>query len=196
MSLSTEEFWRGEFGRSYTERNRVDWERRKPFWRFIIDKTDLRSALEVGCNVGWNLRSLSSQLLTSPRPTLFGIDINEDAVEQAKEAGLSVGCMSALDLRETPMFDLVFTVGVLIHIPTSQLHEVMTKIVRTSRRYVLAVEYADEKEVEIEYRGHSGKLWCRPFGKMYEDMGLKMVETGFLDKDQGFDQCTYWLLEK
>ena len=73
---------------------------------------------------------------------------------------------------------------------------VMGNIARASRRFVLAVEYADEKEVEVEYRGHTGKLWRRPYGKIYENMDLKLIDTGLLDKESGFDSCTYWLLKR
>jgi len=70
----------------------------------------------------------------------------------------------------------------------------MQKIVDQSYRYVLAVEYESEQEEEIEYRGHTGKLWRRPFGKLYEEMGLRLV--GKIENAPGFDSCAAWLLEK
>ena len=56
--MSTAEFWAGEFGSDYTARNRVDWRKRIPFWREVIELTGARSVFEFGCNAGWNLSSI------------------------------------------------------------------------------------------------------------------------------------------
>jgi hypothetical protein len=90
---------------------------------------------------------------------------------------------------------LTFTCGVLIHISPADIERAMRAIIASSKRYVLAVEYADEKEVEISYRGHSERLWRRPFGDMYEGLGLKIVDHGPAPAD-AFDRCAWWLLER
>lgn len=171
----------------------MDWKKRVPFWDHMQAMTDAMSVLEVGCNAGWNLRALREN---SPGVTLCGIDINYSAIREARHEGFTAWEQGASEPIGRRNFDLVFTAGVLIHVHPYALKEIMRNIVEASRRYVLAVEYGDEKEVEVEYRGHAGKLWRRPFGKLYEDMDLKMVETGFLTKEEGFDNTTYWLLER
>ena len=118
------------------------------------------------------------------------------AVDEARDADFSVWIKSAGEPLGRRNFDLVFTAGLLIHVSPDALKSVMGNIVDASRQYVLAVEYADDTEVEVPYRSHSEKLWRRPYGKLYEDMGLSIVDTGLLTKDQGFDSCTYWLLAK
>ena len=57
-SASPLAFWEGEAGQAYTQRNRVDWEARLPFWRHILEQTNAQSFLEVGVNAGWNLRAI------------------------------------------------------------------------------------------------------------------------------------------
>ena len=171
----------------------MEWEKRIPFWDHIVDMTYAFSFLEVGCNAGWNLKALRE---ISPSMTLCGVDINESAVKEARDgAGFTVWNQSAGEPFGRN-FDLVFTAGLLIYIPLEALDRVMGNIARASRRFVLAVEYADEKEVEVEYRGHTGKLWRRPYGKIYENMDLKLIDTGLLDEESGFDSCTYWLLKR
>ncbi len=64
---------------------------------------------------------------------------------------------------------------------------------QVSRKYVMAIEYEAEQEEMVEYRGHEGKLWRRPFGKLYQDMGLTLLAYG---PAQGFDRCEFFLLEK
>lgn len=97
------------------------------------------------------------------------------------------------DEPAAPMFDLVFTCGVLIHIPPDDLKQVMQGLIDSSVGYVLAIEYEAKEETEVEYRGHKGKLWKRDYGKLYQELGLELVEKGFLLE---FDNCTYWLMRK
>ncbi len=186
-----EEFWSGDFGNRYTARNRVQWRRRVPFWRQILAQTDAGSILEVGCNIGSNLIAMRD---VDPLLALWGIDVNRQALIEAQRNGLSVANNLASEAHKLGRFDLVASVGVLIHIAPEQLPEVMTSIAQASREYVLAVEYAADKEEEIEYRGHVERLWKRPFGKLYEDMGLTMVEQGEAPAD-AFDRCHWWLLK-
>jgi pseudaminic acid biosynthesis-associated methylase len=149
--------------------------------------------LEVGCNAGWNLLAINK---TAPNIELHGVDVNAAAVEEARQQGIDAHCTDALGIRglyEPGTIDLVFTAGVLIHVAPDDLESVMKAIVDTSGRYVLAVEYEAEEETEVEYRGHSGKLWKRPFGRLYQALGLTLLSEG---EAGGFDQCSYWLLEK
>lgn len=185
--------WGGEFGDAYTDRNRVDWKERLPFWNEIIGQTRPRSVLEVGCNAGWNLRAIRG---LDHRIDLRGVDLNEKALSEAADAGLEVFPAGASEVgRIWPNgYDLVFTVGVLIHIAPSDLERCMRSIAAASRNYVLAVEYEADDEQEIEYRSERGLLWKRPFGKLYEAMDLKRVRKW--PAGDGFDNCTAWLMEK
>jgi pseudaminic acid biosynthesis-associated methylase len=196
MLTEQEQFWRQSFGDEYVARNRVDWRARVPFWQSIIDRIKPRSVLEVGCGSGWNLRALRQ---TDPMPlSLWGIEINPKAMEEAADAGLSVVNGSLFDLRkEWPEggFDLVASVGVLIHVAPADISRAMDEIIAVSKRYVLAVEYADEKEVEVEYRGNAERLWRRPFGSLYEAKGLKIVDEFDAPAD-AFDRCHVWLCER
>jgi hypothetical protein len=70
----------------------------------------------------------------------------------------------------------------------------MTKLAAKSYRWVLAIEYAADTEEQVEYRGHTEKCWKRPYGQMYEALGLRLIETG--DAGPGFDKCTFWLMER
>lgn len=191
--MKTEEFWAGKFGIEYLQRNQINPDDRVPFWKSAVDYCTPASVLEVGCNRGHNLVAIQK---CDASIDCYGVDVNAVAVEEARQQGLEVqraNGQSIAGLYEAGSMDLVFTAGVLIHIPPEDLEAVMRAIIVTSARYVLAIEYAGEKEEEIEYRGHAGKLWRRPFGNIYQDLGLKMLSYG---EAGGFDQCIYWLLEK
>lgn len=190
----TEAWWSGKAGSDYTARNRVDWRKRVPFWRQIIDATGMRSVLEVGCNHGANLNAIKQ---LAPNIQTYGIEINPTAARQALLAGHKV-MIEPITHHEHAVssYDLVFTAGVLIHIPPAELEKTMRSIVAASSHYVLAVEYVEETEVEIEYRGEMGKLWKRPYGEIYLSMGLTGMGCGDLSEQDGFDRCRWWLFRK
>ncbi len=185
------DFWSGDFGDQYTARNRVDWRNRIPFWKRVIDFTGARSVHEVGCNAGWNLSAIHR---ICPDVNLTGNEINITAAIQARSAGFKVHGGSITELLPPDCVELVFTAGVLIHVSPEDLPRMMQDIIDTSCDYVLAIEYAADKEEEVEYRGYSKKLWRRPYGKLYQDMDLKLINEW--DAGEGFDKCTAWLLRK
>ena len=187
--MDTKQLWSGKFGDDYTARNRVDWVARSPFWRDMSRRTDARSVFEFGCNAGWNLSAIRRMF---PDVACRGQDINTYAIWQAQNAGLEVFDASIITFGRGRA-ELVFTAGVLIHIPPDDIVWTMTKLRDASYGYVLAVEYESDAETEIEYRGITKALWKRPYGKMYESLGLKCVATG---PANGFDDCTYWLMRK
>jgi pseudaminic acid biosynthesis-associated methylase len=191
--MKTKDAWQGSFGDAYLQRNRVDWRKRIPFWKSILDNTGIRSAFELGCNAGWNLSALER---CDNNLVVWGCDINEKALELAYAAGLGVfNVNDSIARQQFPnTAELTFTVGVLIHIAPKELKETMQKMIDLSSDYVLAVEYESDVETEIEYRGQQDLLWKRPYGELYKRMGLELIQAG--DAGKGFDNCTYWLMRK
>jgi hypothetical protein len=88
--------------------------------------------------------------------------------------------------------------GVLIHQPESTLLLVMEEIVRCSRRYILCGEYYAEHTTEVLYRGQTGALFKRDYGRIYQELfpGLQLRKQAFLGRDEGWDDVTYWMFEK
>jgi pseudaminic acid biosynthesis-associated methylase len=187
--------WRGDFGNAYVERNSTLDPRRTAFWRSVI-KRDIHSVLEVGCGQGGNLVPIAGLL---PSHSVWGIDVNEAAVrrlrERAPDTQVVIGDARSLPFRDG-LFDLAFTVGVLIHQPRESLSQVMAEIVRVSNRYVLWAEYYAREDTEVAYRGERGALFKRDFGVLYQEHGLALVREGFLGPDEGFDNVTWQLLAK
>ena len=183
---NTAEFWSGQFGDEYHKRNRVDWRKRIPFWKQILDMTGARSVYEWGCGPGWNLSAIKADAQWDVQT--YGYDANNGAEKIARKAGLFL-------LQADPQvgqFELVCTVGALIHVAPEDLKTRMTTLIDLSCDYVLSVEYEYPEEKMIPYRGENDKLWSRPYGKLYQDLGLKMVKQ--FDAGDGFDNCTASLL--
>lgn len=194
-----EALWAGEFGDEYVDRNANAEEGRQSFWAALLAEHDIGSALEVGCNVGANLRWVAEAL--GPEH-VGGVDVNRKALERLAERipGVDGRHAQAGQLPfDDESFDLVFTMGVLIHQPTEGLRDAMSEIVRCSRRYVLCGEYFAEEDVEVPYRGQEGALFKRDFGNYYLSWFPELTEVarGFLSKSDGpWDDLTYWVFEK
>jgi pseudaminic acid biosynthesis-associated methylase len=193
------ETWQSEFGTAYTDRNVVDWKRRLPAFEKMLAGIELKRVLEIGCNRGHNLQTLLEVL--GDGTEIIGVEPNAYALALARSASNKVSAIpgNALDIPfKDGYFDLVFTAGVLIHIPPERLSDAMREIARVTRRYVLAIEYYDEQDTVIEYRGHNDLLWKRDFLKHYQTNapGLTLVRSGYWAQEDGFDRSHWWLMEK
>ena len=193
-----EQLWGGEFGDAYIDRNREPGDMRRPFWQHVFQTVPAHRVLEVGCNVGINLKWISAHV--TPHE-VYGVDVNRKALEELRQTqpGVNAVWTPARDLPfRDGWFDLVFTTGVLIHQPPSTLPLVMSEIVRCSRRYVLCGEYYADTLTEVPYRGQTGALYKRDFGGLYQELfpELQLLDKGFLPRAQGWDDVTYWIFQK
>ena len=194
-----EDLWAGSFGDAWVERNGRDFEARGTFWTSLMERFPARRVLEVGAAHGENLRHLSKVI--EPHD-LWGLDINRASLDAMPLVAPGVnpcwGVARSLPFRDA-YFDLVFTVGLLIHQPDSTLPLVMNEIMRCSRRYVLCGEYHADEPTDVHYRDHDGVLIKRDYGGLYRDLFPELVlrEEGLLTMEaHGFDRVTYQLFER
>lgn len=201
-----ESFWAGKFGDEYTERmigdrlivSNID------FFSNALKKThDVHTILELGCNRGLNLVALE---YLDQSTVKTGVDVNARALYQLSLMFDELKLDTPYVHRETiaafepdSTFDLVFTKGVLIHINPEQLPEIYDKMYRLSNRYILIAEYYNPSPVEVNYRGHSGKLFKRDFcSDMLNKYPLKLVDYGFVYHLDEYpqDDLHWFLMEK
>ena len=196
-----EQFWAGEFGDSYRDRNDSEsllYTKVAMWSKMLRSANNVTSALELGCNIGLNLVALKK---LQPSLSLTGYEINKKAAEQAeKEHVADIFTASILEKIRSNKFDLTFTAGVLIHINPEFLNNVYSNLVENSRRYVLVAEYYNPFPTVVTYRGEREKLFKRDFaGDLIDHYGMKLVDYGFLYKRDNWapkDDITWFLLEK
>jgi pseudaminic acid biosynthesis-associated methylase len=202
MRAKTEEetFWEGPFGVEYTERNVTAPELRTDFFKKVLELApDVRSVCELGANRGDNLAALRR---VRPDLTLTGVEVNAAAASvMGQVPGVRAIVSSIQDFETDQIFDLVFTCGVLIHLNPGDLVSTYEKMVALSARYILVNEYFNPRPVEIDYRGHSSRLFKRDFAGELLDahkQKLRVVNYGFLwnREEPGWDNTTWVLFER
>jgi len=190
-----EELWAGSFGDAYKKRNEDAGVRRGVFWEQLLKSYQIRSVLEVGCNVGANLQWIHGHV---DRNAVYGVDVNEEALRTLRQRLPEVNALWS-PARQLPFrdrwFDLSFTSGVLIHQPESTLPIVMSEVVRVSRRNVLAIEYHADTTTEVPYRGEAGALFKRDYRGLYSALfpELRALDGGLLTASEGWDDATWTL---
>jgi spore coat polysaccharide biosynthesis protein SpsF len=199
-------FWRGDFGNEYTDRNTNsarELRARVALWAPIMARLEgamPESILEVGANIGNNLRALrqlsdAEFFAIEPNEKARGVLVDDGVVPRAN---VRDGFAAAINLDDGAV-DLAFTSGVLIHIHPDDLLASCSEIHRVARRYVVCIEYFSDKVEEITYRGHSERLFKRDFGSFWMDSfpDLAVLDYGFAWKrTTGLDNLTWWLMEK
>ncbi|MDP6781751.1 MAG: methyltransferase domain-containing protein [Alphaproteobacteria bacterium] len=198
--------WKGDFGDDYAVRNRATAETvgnaAHAFNEILAHVKDSppASILEVGANIGINLRALAG--ITDAE--LFAVEPNARAREQLV-AGKVVPQDRLFDAMATKLpledgaVDLAFTSGVLIHVPPEDIEAAYGEIYRVAARYILCMEYFSPTPVSIPYRGHEGLLFKRDFGGMWLDIfpALEPVANGFFwSRTTGLDDINWWLFRK
>jgi spore coat polysaccharide biosynthesis protein SpsF len=193
-------FWEGEFGNEYTQRNRLHANDRKKFFAHILEKTSgISSVCELGANSGHNLEAIQ---LVNPVIEATGVEVNRKACsEMAGKSRINAVCSTIQEFNPTEKFDLVFTCGVMIHLPPADLPKVYRKMHTLSQKYILINEYFNPVPVEISYRGHNERLFKRDFGGEFLDAverRVRLVDYGFLWQrvEPAWDNTTWWLWEK
>lgn len=202
-STPQEAFWAGEFGSEYIGRNESDQllaSNLNFFTKALKQAGRISSALELGANIGMNLKALR---LLYPGIRLGGVEINPDAARQLGDV-IGVNNVYEGSIFEYPVaeqLDLTLIKGVLIHINPDMLNKVYEKLYQASKRYILVGEYYNPSPVAIPYRGHTDRLFKRDFaGELLDKYpALSLVDYGFAyRRDPAFpqDDITWFLLEK
>jgi len=182
VSNFQESTWLGQFGKDYTDRCTFDPDQLNNLYirEFGISRFDMNSRflsglgledkriLEVGCNVGNQLRLLQKMGYKN----LYGIELQEYAIQKAKSltSGINIIKATADDIPfKDNYFDMVFTSGVLIHIAPDNIDMVLDEIYRCSKEFIWGFEYYADEYTEVNYRGNSDLLWKTNFVKLYMD---------------------------
>ena len=202
------EVWSDQFGREYTDRNAFTVEElnKDYFECFGLSRVEMNISfldslplstriLEIGCNVGNQLRCLQHMGFEN----LYGIEVQWYAVEKAKEltprSNILQGSAFDIPFRDG-FFDLVFTSGLLIHISPTDILQVLREIRRCTRKYIWGFEYFADSYTDVNYRGHGSLLWKTNFANLFlhSFSDLRLIKRQKFSSGNNVDEM--FLLEK
>jgi len=133
------------------------------------------SILEIGCNAGRNLNYLFERNFSN----LFGIEINEKAVELMKKtyprmyekSNILINSIeSVIPLIRDNNFNVVISFAVLMHLPFES-NFIMKEITRITKDYLIIVE--DERQLIL-----GDRHFPRDYKDIFENMGFEEVASG------------------
>jgi spore coat polysaccharide biosynthesis protein SpsF len=196
-----DDFWAGEFGDEYVERNSgadILAADIALFSRILRKAGRIDSVIEFGANIGLNLRAIRQ---LCPTARLSGVEINEKAVRQLRTLnGVTAFHQSILEFVPGEAHDLALVKTVLIHIDPVHLPRVYDLLHAAGRRFICLAEYYSPTPVEVNYRGHRNRLFKRDFaGDMLDRFpDLALVDYGFVYHRGAFpqDDLNWFLLER
>ena len=171
-------FWVNDYANDYVRKN-SEFDRAlgiEAWQKMLVKAEGIETVLECGCNIGRNIRFLNEVV---PAATKSIIEISKPAfsfVTQHYELDQSFNG-PILDANLERKFNLVFTMGVLIHIHPDELLANMNKIYNYSNKYILMGEYFNRTPQMIKYQGQNDKLFKRDFGKLFvENFPVTLVD--------------------
>ena len=180
-----EEFWN-----KYADENESRYN--EEFAKYVKDLASslpgVRSILEIGCGTGIDLRLFPDTF------QLHGIDLNEHALEIAKEKLLGANFQKG-DITKLPFedfsIDFVFTHGLMNYLDDNVLEKGIAEMYRVSKKWIMNCEKYEESEKQID-ENHK----FRNMGKKWLDYKIKFVSDVDLHEDYGQDQTRFTLLKK
>lgn len=207
MSEATD-FWRGEFGDSYSERcsgEALIKNNEALFRKALLPMfyTTPMRIIEFGANIGLNIHALR-RIAPFSTCEFSAVEPNEKAADELRKIPNVNVYQTSMQDSDEPWgrgYDLSLSRGLLIHIPPQDLLTAYSTLYRASKRWILVAEYHSVKPVEIEYRGHGGRLWKRDFAAEMLDLypDLCVVNYGFAwhrDPYAPQDDITFTLMER
>lgn len=204
MNFKTEQenFWAGEFGSDYINRNKGEQLINANivlFGKILKSAPQVKSIIELGCNIGLNLQALNR---INNNFKLCGYEINKTASIKAADLNIAEIINGTIleDIPNHRKYDVTFTKGVLIHINPNSLSTVYENLYNLSNRYIVVCEYYNPTPVTVKYRGNEDKLFKRDFaGELIKKYNLRLVDYGFSYHHDSYfpqDDITWFLLEK
>lgn len=157
---------------------------------------EFQSIYEVGVFGGRNLHHIHKAF---PNVIVGGLDINEGGIQQAKEKlpGGQFDLCSAFDIDKIDgQWDVIFTMGVAIHLAPDIFGEFIEKTIKKANKYIIHIEQSGSGTIlngPIE-TNPSQKItnkirWAPNFAQEYANFGLSADITA-LPKNIKSNDCS------
>ncbi len=183
--MDLNEYWKNR-GKDYYEKYQLDpkylqerHQKQEKKLLEILSNEKFERILEIGCGFGRFTKILSS--VFNPEKYV-ALDLSQDQIQNAKKyinnSKIEFHCTKIQDFNSGEKFDLVFAGEVLLHISEEDVDDVISKIVKFSRKKIVTIDWYDEKRFGEEIKEY---LFMHDYKELYEKHGAKKVKTHFLE---------------
>lgn len=128
------------------------------------------SVLELGCNSGPNLTRLHE---ADPQVKLYGLEVNQDAVEVARRALPDAAIRRGSILEPLPYEDqsvsVVLADAVLLYISPKEIDQVLDEMTRVAETGIVLVEWQGRGKGQLK-----DFHWARAYGALLEKRGWQV----------------------
>ena len=177
-----------EFWDNYAKENEARYnEEFAKFVRDLVASLHCTSVLEIGCGTGIDLRLF-------PKEEVFGVDLNDLALNTAKENLPSFefkkGSITDLPFEDSSV-DFVFTHQLLNYLDDETLDKGVSEMYRVAKKYIMNCEMFSESEDKIDEN-------CK-FRNMYNrwlNYKVKIVSNVDMHEEIEPDKARFTLLRK
>jgi SAM-dependent methyltransferase len=141
-----------------------------------LQKYNFDSIFEVGCNSGRNLFHIENKIIG-------GIDICKAAIDFAKEkmpnGNFYTGAIQDMKIDK---YDIVFSSGVLLHIPPDDIKQVIINMILKSNKYIMHMETNGDgsilngpKELNPKNKIINKLRWIPNIVEVYKELGYNAI---------------------
>jgi SAM-dependent methyltransferase len=111
---------------------------RSKWFAHFLKHYQFSSIFEVGCNSGRNIKYILEEFDVKAG----GLDINNAAVIEAQKLvpKAKFTCESAYDMDTSEKYDIIFTMGTMIHIPPGGIQKVVENCINKANKYIIHME--------------------------------------------------------
>ena len=156
------------------------------FTRDLATSLHCTSVLEIGCGTGIDLRLFPDTF------KIYGIDLNDNALDVAKER---LGDFKKGDIADLPFedssIDFVFTHQLCNYLDEDALEKGVAEMYRVAKRYIMNCEKFEETERQID-----GNHRFRNMYKRWVDYKVKIISNVDMHEDIEPDKARFTLLKK
>ena len=211
MNDKPKKIWQGDFGKEYTDRNALSVEELNElyFGYYGINAERLYhiyfcpyikgsdKVLQIGCSSGSDLMVLKKLGYND----VWGLEIQKYAVALSKRripsAQIVHGVADDIPFKDG-FFDVVFTSGLLIHIPPEKLCNVLQEMVRVSKRFIFGLECFSSEMESVHYRDNDNLMWKADYPKymMKQDNNLNLLFKKYLSYQKNSNTDIVYMIEK
>ena len=146
----------------------------KKYTDIILDALKGRrfeTILEMGCGAGHNLKVIKEKY---PKTKLWGYDIDETRVEEAKKIPDTIVEIGDFTEKETPFkdkkFDIVLMMATLIYISPEKMIQTMENIKKSAKKEVILIEIHSLDRIIYKI------YFLRDYERLLKENGFKNIK--------------------